>query len=231
MATAIILAGGSGTRMGNAGAPKQYLGLCGQPVFSHCLKTFDDHSEISAIVCVAAEMWRPMILEWAEKLGVKKLAGFADPGQTRQHSIFSALKEIKRRTPGEAYIILHDAARPLLTADVITRVLSGARDADGAMPYITVKDTVYRSTSGEYIESLLPRSELFSGQTPESFHFGKYYDVHDAAGDEKLGRMNGSSEIAFLGGMRIRLVEGSERNIKITTPEDLKTAEALLSGQ
>ena len=98
------------------------------------------------------------------------------------------------------------------------------------MPVISVKDTVYQSKDGQEIGCLLKRSELFAGQAPESFKFRKYFDIHNQVTDEEIGATAGSSEIAYRHGMEVRMVKGSERNLKITTIEDLETFETILKG-
>ena len=98
------------------------------------------------------------------------------------------------------------------------------------MPVISVKDTVYQSKDGKKIGQLLKRSELFAGQAPESFKFRKYLDIHNEVSDEEIASTAGSSEIAYRHGMEISMVKGSERNLKITTIEDLETFESILKG-
>ena len=113
---------------------------------------------------------------------------------------------------------------------IISDCITGAAEYDGAMPVITVKDTVYQSADGAKIDCLLKRSELFAGQAPESFKFQRYYQIHNEVSDEEIGATAGSSEIAYRHGMEIRMVKGSERNLKITTIEDLETFETILKG-
>ena len=98
------------------------------------------------------------------------------------------------------------------------------------MPVISVKDTIYQSKDGKSIDHLLKRSELFAGQAPESFDFRKYLDIHNSVSDDEIAATAGSSEIAYRHGMKVRLVEGSERNFKITTIEDLETFETIVKG-
>ena len=229
MNTAIILAGGVGTRMGTD-RPKQYLMVQDKPIISYCFDIFQQHEEIDAMVVVVSEQWQDFVEEYAEKYGVTKIKGYAPAGKTRQHSIFNGLKMIAQTVPDTDIVIVHDAARPLVSDEIISSCVKGATDYDGAMPVITVKDTVYQSKDGETIDCLLKRSELFAGQAPESFKFKKYYQIHNEVTDEEIGATAGSSEIAYRHGMEIRMVKGSERNLKITTVEDLETFETILKG-
>ena len=119
-------------------------------------------------------------------------------------------------------IIIHDAARPNISPMMISQCLSGLRDADGVMPVLPVKDTMYLSADGQHITSLLNRDQLFAGQAPESFCFGKYMAIHDGLTEEQLAQVRGSSELAYQHGMTIQLISGDEHNYKITTKADLE---------
>ena len=222
MNTAIILAGGVGSRMG-VDRPKQFLMVREKPIISYCFDIFQNHSEIDKIVVVVSEEWQGFVEEYAQKFGVTKLCGYAPAGKTRQHSIYNGLKCIEQNAPDTDIVIVHDAARPLVSDQIISDCIKGATEFDGAMPVISVKDTVYQSKDGKKIGQLLKRSELFAGQAPESFKFRKYLDIHNEVSDEEIASTAGSSEIAYRHGMEISMVKGSERNLKITTIEDLET--------
>lgn len=229
MNTAIILAGGVGSRMG-VDRPKQFLMVQDKPIISYCLDIFQKHSEIDSIVIVVSEQWQDFTEEYVQKYGVTKVKGYAPAGKSRQHSIYNGLKCIDKNVPDTDIVIVHDAARPLVSDQIISDCIKGATDYDGAMPVISVKDTVYQSKDGQEIGCLLKRSELFAGQAPESFKFRKYFDIHNQVTDEEIGATAGSSEIAYRHGMEVRMVKGSERNLKITTIEDLETFETILKG-
>lgn len=228
MNTAIILSGGIGTRMGTD-CPKQYLMVQGRPILSYCLSIFEEHPAIDHIVIVAAQEWTEKIQKWITDDGITKFFSFAPAGRTRQHSIYNGLKAAKDCTPNEGVVIIHDAARPLVSAQIISDCLQGAHEDGGAMPVITVKDTVYFSETGNRIDQLLERSKLYAGQAPEAFRFGEYLAIHDSATDDEIAATAGTSQIAYKHGMTVRLVPGSERNLKITTIEDLNTFEVILS--
>ncbi len=244
MNIAVILSGGSGSRMKAGTKPKQYLEVLGKPIICYCLETFQKHNMIDAIVIVAEEQYQEMLDEWMEKEHISKFADYAPAGRTRQHSIYSGIAiarevvewyevpdeiggyirvGVKEETEAvKDVVIIHDAARPCVSERIITDCINGALECDGAMPVITVKDTVYQSTDGKTISSLLNRDELFAGQAPEAFKLDQYLAVHDAMSDEELANVRGSSEIAYRHGMKIKLVKSEEANFKITTKEDLE---------
>ena len=230
MNIAVILSGGSGSRMKTGAMPKQYLEVGGKPIICYCLETFQRHNMIDAIVIVAEDQYREMLDKWMEKERISKFAAYAPAGRTRQHSIYAGIKIANEAVAEEAQdiVIIHDAARPCVSEQIITDCIKGAMEYDGAMPVITVKDTVYQSTDGNTISGLLNRDELFAGQAPEAFKLSPYLIIHNALSDEELGNVRGSSEIAYKNAMKIKLVQGEDANFKITTKEDLEKFNLLI---
>lgn len=226
---AIILSGGVGTRMG-ADIPKQYIEVNGKPIISFCLQTFLSIQTIDGIVIGVSEEWKSYLKGIVETQKPQKNIFYAEPGETRQFSIFNALKVVKEiGGKDNDLVIIHDAARPLVTKELIQRCFEGCKEADGVLPVIPVKDTIYQSTDNNHITNLLNRSELFAGQAPEAFRFGKYLQLHQEMPREELLKINGSTEIAYKGGLNIKLVPGEEMNFKITTPEDLSNFESIIN--
>ena len=208
MNIAVILSGGVGTRMGT-NIPKQYIEVQGKPVIWYCLKTFIQASCIDEIVIGRAEEWSDYIEELVSSLNTSKPVLYSNPGETRQYSIYNALLEAQKHGAGQNdAVVIHDAARPLVSAELIENCLDGCTDADGVLPVIPVKDTLYQSIDGQNITNLLNRNELFAGQAPEAFRFGKYLTLHKAMSREELLRINGSTEIAYKGGLKIKLIKG-----------------------
>lgn len=231
MNIALILAGGTGSRFGGD-IPKQYLEAAGKPVIAYCLKTFAEHEKIDKIQIVADEEWRPFIYECAKAEGAEscgKLHGFSVPGKNRQLSIWNGLKDILEYGGEEDIVIVHDAARPLVSKRIISDCLEACREHDGALTTIPVKDTVYYGRDGK-IESLLDRDRLMAGQAPEAFRAGPYYRANERLLPDKILQINGSTEPAVLAGLDIACVAGEERNFKITTREDLARLEQILRG-
>lgn len=117
--------------------------------------------------------------------------------------------------------MIQDAARPNASVELLRRCVTIPDDADGVMPVPPMKDTIYHSCSGEKVDGLLRREELFAGQAPEAFRYGKYLSANERLLPEDILHINGSSEAALLAGMKIAMIEGMENNYKITTVEDL----------
>ena len=218
MTVAIILSGGTGVRLGG-NIPKQYIEVNGRPIIADCIETFEKHPLIDKYIIVAAKEWEQYLLQVIEGMA-DKFSGFASPGENRQLSIYSGLKLIEEFTADDDIVIVHDAARPFVTEETITNLIKACENADGAMPALPVKDTMYTQENGR-VKSLIDRDSLIAGQAPEAFLYRKYIAANEALLPEKILSIKGSTEPAFQAGMDIAVIEGDENNFKITTKEDL----------
>lgn len=228
MNIAIILSGGVGCRMGKD-TPKQYLMVAGKPIIRYCVETFCKDSLIDEIVICLAEEWKTFVQETLTDILTEKPVLYSAPGRTRQLTVYNALKMLAARGTGaEDIVVIHDAARPLVSRKLIDACLEENRHCDGVLPVIPVKDTIYMSNDGSHIKALLDRNTLFAGQAPESFVFGKYLKIHDDMPETEIEKINGSSEIAQKSGLEVHLIPGDSMNFKITTPDDLSTFQTII---
>ncbi len=232
MNIAIILAGGTGTRLGGD-IPKQFLELSGQMMIMHSMRAFAESEYLTNIQIVAAGQWREQIenaiFEDAESEMAEKFLGFSDPGENRQLSIYNALKDLKEMF-GEASVdavIIHDAARPFVTVETVNKCLLALDEHDGAMPVLPMSDTVYFSRNGQKVDELLNRNCIFAGQAPEAFRFGKYLAANEALFPDEILHIKGSTEPAIMAGMDVAMIPGDQRNIKVTTMEDMERAKQI----
>lgn len=231
MNIAIILSGGVGSRMG-LDIPKQYVKVNHRPIISYCLETFLENKQTDAIVIGVADEWKEYVEKQVKDLKTSKPVFYAISGETRQYSIYNALKVVRENGfKDNSLVIIHDAARPLVSQELINSCYDTCCSADGAMPVIPVKDTTYYSEDGKTIANLLDRSKLWAGQAPEAFVFGKYFEVHEKMSREELLKINGSTEIAFKNGLHVEMVKGDPMNFKITTPEDLSNFESIIKNK
>ncbi len=227
MNVALILSGGTGTRLG-AELPKQYIEVNGRPVISYCLETVLLHPEIDGVQIVADSAWQQSILEEMDKSEngnrefKRKFRGFSMSGATRQFSILNGLTDILTYASNEDVVMIHDAARPCLSAALVSECLAKLPGHDGVLPVLPMKDTVYLSEDGKKVSSLLNRSQVFAGQAPEFFVLGKYYEANQCLLPDRIYTINGSTEPAILAGLDIVMVPGEEGNFKITTKADLE---------
>jgi 2-C-methyl-D-erythritol 4-phosphate cytidylyltransferase/2-C-methyl-D-erythritol 2,4-cyclodiphosphate synthase len=217
--TAIIAAGGRGLRFGS-GQPKQLTALAGRPILQRSVDAFI-HSEAITDIVVALPgdlaATPPSYL-----LNRPKPVIIVEGGERRQDSVRHAFE----RAAGQAeVIVIHDAARPLVTDAVIQRTVNAAFDTGAAIAALRASDTVKRADSGGRIVQTLPRDEIYLAQTPQAFRAGVLRDalrIADDATDE--------ATLAERAGHAVQLVDGDSKNLKITTPDDLALAERLLAA-
>ena len=227
MNAALLLSGGLSERIGSLGLPKQFYEVDGKPIMMYSLMRLEKCDGISSITIAAPEEWQERISDWVRDYGIGKFRMFTLPGRTRQHSIYNGLLALRNTLGERDYIVVHDAARPLVSVQDISDCVNAAAGEDGAMPSIKVSDTIYKSADGIGITGLLDRDELFAGQAPECYDFAKYLAAYEQLTDDEIARFRGSSEIAFKAGMNIRLYGGNPGNIKISTLADLRYFEYL----
>jgi len=220
MKIGIILAGGSSERLNQLGIPKQFIEINCVPLIVYCLRMFERCVNIDAIAIVAPEPWQEQINKWLEKYGIGKFKMFVLPGRTRQHSIHNGLLAIQSLQP--EYVIIHDAARPLVTEQDICNCIDESKGYDGATPAVPLNETVYLSEDGATITDLLNRDKLLAGQTPECYDYAKYLKAH--INNTELENIRGSSEMAAKAGMKIHLYKGNPQNFKITNIVDFECA-------
>lgn len=231
MNIAIVLAGGTGSRLG-ADIPKQYIEVRGRKIISYVLSTLSEADDIDGIRIVCEDMWQELIDRDDMCCMGRKFMGYSRPGVNRQLSILSALCDIRKDINNHIYaasseagninVMIHDAARPLLTAELIHACFEMLEGHDGVMPVLPMKDTVYISEDGSSITGTLKREQLYAGQAPEVFAFEKYYRACEKLLPDKILEINGSSEPAIMAGLDIVMIPGDENNYKITTYEDLE---------
>jgi len=215
--TAIIVAAGSGLRFGS---PKQFALLRGRPVLAWSLDVFESHPRIGAIVVVLPDEKLGRDL----KDGHKKITAVVTGGEQRQDSVFAGLLRVDpRRT---TIVLVHDGARPLVTAEIIDRVIEGAEKKGAAVPVLALDDTVKEIKRGAVVRTL-DRETLVRVQTPQGFALDLFQRALDRA---RADGFTGTDDAALVErlGAPVAAVRGEARNIKITSPGDIRSAEALL---
>lgn len=217
-----MLAGGTGTRMGRS---KQFIDLLGKPALHHTLCAFQEAPEISRIYAVGD---RELIGRLAYESRIRKYVGCAEPGETRALSTKSGLRMCAEEE--EAIVLIHDGSRCLVTPALIGRVVEIARgEADGVIPTIPVSDTIKIAENG-CVGETLDRSKLHATQTPQAFRLGLLKKIYAAPEDDLRTATDDASLIEQEGG-RVEIVAGEKTNIKLTSPEDLVLAEAILTSR
>jgi len=215
---ALIVAAGRGQRFG-AASPKQYVELAGKPVLRHSLETLARHPGIGAVRVVIHGDDRASYDSASAGLS---LMTPVTGGATRQESVRRGLESLKDIKPSA--VLIHDAARPLVDATLVDRVLAALETSPGAIPALPVADTVKRAADGRVVETL-DRRTLWRAQTPQAFRYVDIMAAHLAAAGREL---TDDAAVAEAAGLAVALVEGAEENFKVTTEADLQRAQRLL---
>ncbi len=216
---AVLVAAGRGERFGDE-RPKAFARLGALPLLAESLRRLDESEWVDGIVVVAPPEWEEPAILVAEEIGASKVASCVTGGATRSQSVRIGLEEV----PPEADVVLvHDAARPLLPPDLVARLLEAlAEGFDGAVPGLPVTDTVKRVRDGVVVETPA-RDELVAVQTPQAF-------VASVLRAAAAGEGSDCSSLVEAAGGRIKVVPGDERLLKVTTPDDLRRVEALVTA-
>jgi len=230
--TAVLLAAGSGSRM-KSDVKKQYMLLLGNPVITYSLKVFQE-SFIDEVILVCSpgdeEYCKAGIVE---KYGFDKVRSVIPGGKERYHSVYNGIQKACER--GADHIYIHDGARAFLTQDILERCREGVRETGACVAGVPSKDTIKLSDGGAYVKKTLDRSLLWNVQTPQVFKsdlikscYEKLLAAQTELQEKGISITDDTFAVEYFTDVKVKLVEGSYENIKITTPEDLILGEYLL---
>ena len=223
---AVVPAAGSGSRMGTQ-VPKQFLLLAGIPMLGHALKVLEASQVVQSIVLVAGpgeeEYCRKAVVE---RLGIRKTAAIVTGGRERQDSVYSGILAL---SPETDLVVIHDGARPLLSPEGLLAVVEAAAYYGAATLAVPVKDTVKMAAEDGFVSKTLPRGRLWLTQTPQAFRRDVILQAPRAARQANYLGTDDAGLVERLG-LPVKIVPGSYRNIKVTTPEDLIIASALIEA-
>lgn len=223
MIAAIVLASGSGVRLGGD-IPKQFRLLGGKPVFLHSLETFDRHPRIERILLVCHPDWMETARKDVDTLETpcEIVAG----GTTRMESGWKGLKALTAETQ---IVLIHDAARPFVKPDLITELIDAADRHGAAVPAVPTADTLVEVKS-DFIRAIPDRTQLRRVQTPQAFSYPVIMEAFRRARDDRFTATTDDARLVHRLGRPVAWVEGAESNFKITTQEDLAMAERILAS-
>lgn len=229
MNVAVIIAGGSGQRMGQS-IPKQFINIYDKPILIYTLESFQNHPQIDAIEVVCIDGWHDMLRAYANQFGITKLKWIVSGGNSGQESIRNGVYNLKDVCQEDDIIVIHDGIRPLVDDAVLSDVLVTCKKYGNgvtSMPYneqIFVKDDELSTT--QYI----PRETLRRVSTPQAYKFGKLVWAYEKAFAEEIGIYGSSYTNTMMAdlGERLYFAQGSDKNIKLTTKDDLELFKAYL---
>lgn len=219
---ALILAAGRGTRA-RGPQPKQYAAIGGVPVLAHALRAFLAHPDIALVAVAIAQGDEARYRAAVAGLASDKLLSPIGGGPTRQASVGNGLSALGVHLPD--LVLIHDAARPFVTRDLIDRVLGALAQSPGAIAALPLADTLKEAGPGGRIKATVDRAHLWRAQTPQGFRFADILAAHARARAAGLEDMTDDAAVAEWAGLPVALVLGSAGNVKLTTPEDFAMAE------
>jgi 2-C-methyl-D-erythritol 4-phosphate cytidylyltransferase len=213
----IVVAAGEGRRFGGA---KPYALLKGKPLLEWSLEAFETHEDVAEVILVLRDDFREK--DYSQRF--TKIVSVARGGEKRQDSVLSGFRQIDS-TKAEI-VLVHDGVRPLVSRELISRIIAAVQEKEAVVPAIPLKDTVKR-VDGQEVKQTLEREKLFRVQTPQGFFYSVLKAAFEHAGKEDF---YGTDEAALVEktGKKVYVVQGDPKNIKITTPEDIQIAEAFI---
>lgn len=226
----LLIAGGSGNRMGQD-IPKQFMHVDGAPIIIWTLKAFEQHPDIEAIAVVCLRGWETVLQSYANQFCIKKLKWIFPGGDTGFESIHNGIYGLKEAgCDDEDLVLIHDGVRPLLSQEIISSNIATCKAYGYAVTGIQCREAILESHDGFTTKTSIPRDTLIRTQTPQTFRLGNIIKAHEHA--KVKGITNTVSSCTLIAELEedieMHIVPGSEKNIKITTVEDLEMIKALM---
>ncbi|MDR0784143.1 MAG: 2-C-methyl-D-erythritol 4-phosphate cytidylyltransferase [Propionibacteriaceae bacterium] len=233
MNTAIIIAGGRGARMG-LDTPKQFVLVNERPVIIYALQAFENHPSIDSIGVVCLEGWEGILHDYATRFGICKLDWIIPGGYTTQESILAGVLHLEGRCQAEDIVIIHDGIRPLVETTVISDVLAVCKRHGNAVTALPYNEQIFQLDPHDPTSTVayIPRDNLRRVSTPQAYRFGLLLARYREAFQKGIGIGQSSYANTMMADLGVRLYfsAGSERNIKLTTPDDLALFTSMLAA-
>ena len=226
---ALIIAGGSGNRMGQD-IPKQFMHVDNCPIIVHTMKCFQKHPDIHGIAVVCLKGWETVLQSYANQFMIDKLRWIFPGGETGMESIHNGIYGLKEAgCDDDDLVLIHDSVRPLLSQDIISSNIAICKAYGYAITGIQCREAILESEDGFSTNTSIPRDKLIRTQTPQTFRLKNIITAHEEAKEKGITNSVASCTLmAELGGRTMHIVPGSEKNIKVTTVEDLEMIKALM---
>lgn len=223
----LLIAGGSGNRM-HQDIPKQFLTVNERPVVVYTLEAFEKHPEIDAIAVVCIEGWEQVLWAYAKQFNITKLKYVIPGGGNGQGSIRNGVFELEKYFASEDIVLIHDAIRPMVSAEIISDNIRVATEHGNAITVIPCAEAMMQTEDGIVSAGSYPRDRLKRTQTPQAFRLGQICDLHRRAMEAGITNSVASCTLMIEMGEQVYFSAGSEKNIKLTTVEDIDIFKALL---
>lgn len=223
----LIIAGGSGARM-HQNIPKQFLTINDRPVIMYTLEAFQKHADIDAIAVVCIEGWEQVLWAYANQFNISKLKYVIKGGKNGQDSIRNGIYELEKHYSSEDIVLIHDAIRPMVSAEIISDCIVKTKQYGCAIATIPCAEAMMQTENGIISSGSYPRDNLRRTQTPQGFYLGKICNLHKRALEAGITNSVASCTLMIEMGEQVYFSAGSEKNIKLTTLDDIDIFKALL---
>ncbi len=227
MNIALIIAGGQGERM-HQDIPKQFLTVNEKPVIVYTLEAFQRHAEIDEIAVVCLEGWEQILMAYGKQFNITKLKYVAPGGNNGQSSIKNGIDELKKHYSDDDIVLIHDAIRPMVSQEIISDCIVKTTQYGNAIATIPCAEAMLQTSDGSCATESFPRDNLKRTQTPQGFRLGKLLEMHEKAAERGITNSIASCTLAIELGEKVYFSAGSEKNIKLTTLDDIDIFKALL---
>lgn len=227
---ALLIAGGSGNRM-KQDIPKQFLTVNERPVIVYTLEVFEKHPEIDEIAVVCLEGWDHVLWAYAKQFNITKLKYVVRGGENGQDSIRNGVFELEKYCDKEDIVLIHDAIRPMVSSEIISDNIRVCREYGNAITVIPCAEAMLCTEDGIDSSELYPRDNLKRTQTPQAFKLGEICNLHRRALEVGITNSVASCTLKVEMGEKVYFSRGSEKNIKLTTVEDIDIFRALLMAK
>lgn len=224
---ALLIAGGSGQRMGQD-IPKQFITVNEKPVIVYTLEAFQSHPEIDVIAVVCIEGWENVLWAYAKQFDISKLKYVMPGGENGQDSIRNGVYELEKHFDGNDIVLIHDAIRPMVSADIISDCLVKTAKYGNAITVIPCAEAMLKTDDGNVSTGSYPRDGLKRTQTPQGFKLQNICNLHRRALEKGITNSVASCTLMIELGEQVHFSMGSEKNIKLTTVDDIDIFKALL---
>ncbi|MCD8038915.1 MAG: 2-C-methyl-D-erythritol 4-phosphate cytidylyltransferase [Lachnospiraceae bacterium] len=228
MNVALILAGGSGSRTEQS-IPKQFISVYEKPIIIYTLEAFQSHPDIEAIIVSCIDGWHDVLWGYAGEYGITKLKWIIEGGENGQASARKALLELERHCSDDDIVLIHDAVRPMISAEIITDCIDKAKEYGSGLSAVRCQETIMRTEDGERGNDGIDRNDIMRVQTPQAYRFGKALWAHKEALRRGITNAVYTNTLMLDLGEELHFSLGSNKNIKITTVEDIDIFKALYS--
>lgn len=230
MNIALIIAGGIGNRMGQD-IPKQFLTVNEKPVIVYTLEAFQKHSEIDVICVVCINGWETALQSYANQFNISKLKFIVPGGDCGQTSIRNGVLELEKHFSDNDIVLIHDAIRPMVSEEIISDCIAKTKEFGNAITSIPCAEAMLQTIDGTISTGVYPRENLKRTQTPQGFHLKDICNLHREALEKGILNSVASCTLMIELGKKVYFSKGSEKNIKLTTVEDIDIFKALLASK